>query len=412
MSLDSIFSKKPEWREVQRILKTFHQKGWEALLAGGGVRDALLENPPKDFDVAVSARPEEVLKLFPKAKDQWKRYGVVFLPLEGEGRTVEITTFRREHSYKDGRRPQFVEYTSSPKEDAKRRDFTVNALFYDVKNRQIMDFVDGLQDLKTRILRTVGEPKARFEEDYLRPLRALRFAHQLQFTIEPKTQQAIPPFAKKLQNLSKERIYNELLKMFSHGRMDQAIKILKEHSFFDVLFPFKEKDTDQPDLFWKTSFSYYKESSFMWAVLGLPYFYNSPKELMEFLQSMTAPLNVAKKSMKYIQGVKTLFSKSSFSEKLKAFSLGAEQIRELAQSFGKAYGLPWQSVEELFQEFQNRSPGNNKLPPPLITGEDLMKAGYPSGQIMGNLLKKAYDCQLEKNISKKEDVLKLILPNH
>ena len=411
MSLDSIFSKKPEWREVQGILKTFHQKGWEALLAGGGVRDALLGDPPKDFDIAVSARPEEVLKLFPKAKDQWKRYGVIFLPLEGEGKTVEITTFRKEHSYKDGRRPQFVEYTSSAKEDAKRRDFTMNALFYDVKNRQVLDFVDGLRDLKSLLLRTVGEPKARFEEDYLRPLRALRFAHQLQFTIESETQKAIPPFSGKLQNLSKERIYNELLKMFGNGRMDQAIKILRKHSFFDILFPFKEKVLDQPDLFWKTSFSFYEEPAFVWTVLGLPYFYNSPEKLKEFLLFMKAPLNVAKKSVKYIQGVKILLSKASFSEKLKAFSLGAEQIRELAQNFGKAYGLPWQSVEDLFQEFQNRSPGNSKLPPPLVTGADLMKAGYTSGQIMGDLLKKAYDLQLEKNISKKEDILRQILPN-
>ena len=412
MSLDSIFSKKPEWKEVQGILRTFHQKGWEALLAGGSVRDALLGNPPKDFDVAVSAPPEEVLRLFPRAKDQWKRYGVVFLPLEGEGKTIEITTFRKEHSYKDGRRPQFVEYTSSAKEDAKRRDFTVNALFYDIKSRQVLDFVDGLPDLKSRLLRTVGAPKARFEEDHLRPLRALRFAHQLQFTIDPKTQKEISPFAESLQNLSKERIYSELLQMFCKGRLDQATRILRDYSFFDILFPFKGKALDQPDLFWKTPFSYYEEPAFVWAVLGLPYFYNSPKELKEFLLSMKAPLNVAKKSMRYVQGVKTLFSKASFSEKLKAFSLGAEQTRELAQNFGKAYGLPWQSVEKLFQEFQIRSPGNSELPPPLVTGTDLMKAGYPSGRIMGDLLKKAYDFQLEKNISKKEDILRQILQNH
>ena len=450
MSINSIFSQKPEWEEIKTILKTFHQKGFEAVLAGGCVRDALLGKPSKDFDMAVSAPPEEVLKLFPKAKDLWKRYGVMFLPLQGVKKMVEITTFRKDHSYGDGRRPQFVEYTSSAKEDAKRRDFTVNALFYDIKNEKVLDFVGGVKDLKSRLLKTVGEPKERFEEDYLRPLRALRFAHQLNFVIDPKTQEAIPPFAEKLQTLSKERIYSELMKMFSHGSLDRAVKFLQDHSFFEVLFPFKEKPFGSSDLFWKNSFSFYEEPAFVWAVFGLPYFYHAPEKLMEFLQTLKTPLLVAKKSVRYIQGVRTLLSKSknslsgrgsvwekgetllpkskaSFVEKLRVFELGSNQVLELSQNFLHTFlneemkkTLPQSEeaksaleelsgmINESCQEFKVRSSGNDRLPPPLVTGEDLIKAGYSPGKDMGLLLKKAYNAQLEENISKKTIILNRI----
>ena len=433
MSITSIFSKKPEWEEVQAILRIFHQNKREAVLAGGCVRDALLGNPPMDFDVAVSAPPDEVLKLFPKAKDLWKRYGVIFLPLKEKGKILEITTFREDHSYGDGRRPQFVKYASSAKEDAKRRDFTVNALFYDMKSDQVLDFVEGLKDLKSRLLRTVGEPNERFKEDYLRPLRALRFSHQLNFHIESKTQKAIPPFASQLQKLSKERIYSELIKMFSCGSMDRSVKILKDHSFFKVLFPFENEPMDSSEFFWKTPFSFYHESDFAWTVFGLPYFYHSPEKWMDFLKNdLKAPHAVAKKSCHYIQGIKTLLSEQniSFVEKVKVFELGANQIMELSQSFGtalldqevkKTSGKKQsetvqtqeeelsQKLKKLLQEFQARSQGQDQLPPPLVTGADLIKAGYTSGKHMGQMLKKAYNFQIEENISEKKVILNQIL---
>ncbi|MCY4512284.1 MAG: CCA tRNA nucleotidyltransferase [Bdellovibrionales bacterium] len=433
MSITSILSKKPEWEEIQATLKIFHQNKWEAVLAGGCVRDALLGKPPMDFDVAVSASPEEVLRLFPKAKDLWKHYGVIFLPLKEKGKILEITTFREDHSYGDGRRPQFVRYTSSAKEDAKRRDFTVNALFYDIKSNQVLDFVNGLKDLKSHLLKTVGEPEERFKEDYLRPLRALRFSHQLNFQIESKTQKAIPLFAGKLQTLSKERIYSELVKMFSRGSMGQAVKILKDYSFFKVLFPFENEPINSSEFFWKNSFSFYHEPAFAWTVFSLPYFYHSPEKWMGFLKdNLKAPQAIAKKSCNYMQGVKTLLSKqeSSFVEKLKVFELGANQITELSQSFGKALLNQEvkrtleqkqseaakaqeeelsQKLKKLFQEFQTRSQGHNKLPSPLVTGADLIKAGHTSGRHMGQMLKKAYNFQVEENISEKDTVLNWIL---
>ena len=283
--IEAILSKNPLWGEVKEVLKRLHQKGWDAVLAGGAVRDALLGKPPKDFDVAVSALPEEVLKLFPQAQGRWKHYGVVFLPLSQKGKNLEITTFRKDQDYEDGRRPRFVKYTSLKEEDARRRDFTVNALFYDTKNHCVLDFVQGLTDLKSGVLRTVGHPQDRFEEDRLRPLRALRFAHQLEFDLEPETGKAIPVFAKRLKGVSKERLYDELLKMFFCGREGKAIKLLKEYSFFDILFPFQKKPLpEDPFLFWDQSFSFHSEPAFVWAVLGLPYFYSCPEEFQSLFE--------------------------------------------------------------------------------------------------------------------------------
>ena len=406
--MESVFSKNPEWREVKQTLKAIHRKGWEALLAGGGVRDALLGRSPKDFDVATSARPEEILRLFPRGKGIWKKYGVVFLPLSESGGNLEITTFRKERSYRDGRRPGVVEYTSSPEEDAKRRDFTVNALFYDVRAGKVLDFVGGMEDLKACILRAVGDPETRFQEDHLRPLRALRFAHRLGFDMDPETARAVPLFANRLKKISRERIQDELLKLFSVGPLDRAVKILKEYSFCEVALPFGgKKPFGPPDLFWKQPFSFLKEPAFMWSALGLPFFFLSPEELKNFLLSLKSPLSVSSKSLLYVKNVKTLLSSDSLAEKIRAFSSEGERVRELAQNFVKAYDLSV-SVEDLFREFQVRC-SNGKLPPPLVTGRDLLKTGSPAGREMGEALKRIYDYQLENNISRKEDIPKRLL---
>ena len=410
--IESVLSKSPLWEEVKEALKRLHQEGWEAVLAGGGVRDALLGKPPKDFDVAVSASPDEVLRIFPRAQGPWKRYGVVFLPLLEKGKTLEITTFRKDQDYKDGRRPRLVEYTSLKEEDAKRRDFTVNALFYDIKSSQVLDFVQGLKDLGSGVLRTVGCPEERFEEDRLRPLRALRFSHQLEFSIEPETGKAISGFAKRLQGVSKERLYDELLKMFLCGRWNKAIKLLHEYAFFDILFPFQKQSVlKDPFLFWNRSFSVNTEPAFIWAVLGLPYFYNCPEEFQIFLkENFKAPSAISKKSTEYIKNVATFLSDKPFVEKLTAFSLGKKQTKELAENFAEAIRHPQRNqIEELFNAFQDREKKEGGLPDPLLTGEDLLKAGYLAGPRLGTLLKKAFSYQIEKKVSQKEEVLSYLL---
>src|SRR6478609_12074250 len=156
--------------ELARRLNT---AGHEALFAGGWVRDRLLGREPKDFDIATSARPEEVVKLFPGANEVGAHFGVVIAKLRGQH--VEIATFRTDGSYKDGRRPESVTF-ATPEEDAQRRDFTVNGLFERPESGEVIDFVGGVADLRAGVLRAIGEPPARFQEDGLRLLRAVRFA--------------------------------------------------------------------------------------------------------------------------------------------------------------------------------------------------------------------------------------------
>ena len=159
-----------------------HGAGFQALLAGGSVRDLLMKRAPHDFDIATDATPDEVASLFPQALTVGRQFGVTILPFQvgDEAFQIEVATFREDLEYKDGRRPEGVKF-STAKADAQRRDFTVNALFMDPLTGVISDFVDGQKDIRSRILRTVGVPHERFNEDKLRLLRAVRFSAQLDF---------------------------------------------------------------------------------------------------------------------------------------------------------------------------------------------------------------------------------------
>ena len=162
-------------------------------------------------------------------------------------------------------------------EDAKRRDFTINALFYDSQREELIDFVAGLKDLQNKILRTVGKPEKRFKEDHLRVLRTLRLAHQLGFQIDEETKKALPVFTQKIKTISRERVLEETIKMFSVGRIGSALKSLKEYAVFQFVFPgltanFKSPYLKNPFDFWNKNFSSYTEQAFFWTSIGLPFF--------------------------------------------------------------------------------------------------------------------------------------------
>ena len=150
---------KLNWPKIENVIKTLSDKGFQVVIAGGAVRDILLKKSPKDIDLATSAKAEDVLKIFPSAKGKFAKYGVVVIPLK-QGERLELTSFRKDDLYKDGRRPDSISY-SSMKEDAKRRDFTINALFYDSQSEEIIDFIGGLKDLQNKILRAVGKADER-----------------------------------------------------------------------------------------------------------------------------------------------------------------------------------------------------------------------------------------------------------
>ncbi len=196
--------------KVEEIIKVLIEHGFEAYAVGGCVRDSILGKEPEDWDITTSARPEEVKQLFRRTVDTGIQHGTITVMLEKNG--FEVTTYRIDGDYEDGRHPTNVEFTSNLEEDLKRRDFTINAMAYN-SSTGLVDCFDGIGDLERKIIRCVGSPEDRFEEDALRILRAVRFAAQLGFAIEDKTQNAIVKKAETLEKISAERIRVELSKL-------------------------------------------------------------------------------------------------------------------------------------------------------------------------------------------------------
>ena len=194
------------------IARRLQRAGFAAFWVGGCVRDFLLGREPQDFDIATDARPEQVEKLFRKTIPVGRKFGVMVVVEDKQ--QFQVATFRAEADYQDGRRPEKVVFASA-EADALRRDFTVNGLFYDPLTEKIHDWVGGEKDLRAKIIRTIGAPEERFAEDHLRLLRAVRFAAQLDFEIEPRTFAAIQSLAPKIKLISAERVRDELIKLFA-----------------------------------------------------------------------------------------------------------------------------------------------------------------------------------------------------
>ena len=204
------------------IAKTLREAGNQALFAGGCVRDLLLGFTPKDFDVATSARPEQIVKLFPRTQSVGAHFGVILV--QHGGVATEVATFRHDGAYLDGRRPDTVQFSTDPREDVERRDFTINGMLLDPATDEVLDFVGGRADLAAKVMRTIGDPAQRFGEDKLRMLRAVRFAARLDFTIYPATAQAIRSLAADIGQVSHERTRDELTRMLTEGTCAPSVR--------------------------------------------------------------------------------------------------------------------------------------------------------------------------------------------
>lgn len=216
------------------LARTLKAAGHEALFAGGSVRDRLLGRDPKDYDIATSAVPAEVVRLFPGANEVGAHFGVVIA--KRGGHHVEIATFRTDGSYRDGRRPEAVTF-STPEEDAHRRDFTINGLFEVPETGEVIDFVGGLADLKAGVIRAIGDAGARFTEDGLRLLRAVRFASRLGFAIEAETMNSLKERAHLLDRISPERIRDEFSKILTCPRRRRGVEHLVESGLIGRFLP-------------------------------------------------------------------------------------------------------------------------------------------------------------------------------
>jgi poly(A) polymerase len=217
-----------------RVIRRLRANGHAALLAGGCVRDMLLGRRPADYDVATSATPPQVRKLFGHVLMVGAQFGVAIV-IEGR-RKIEVASFRSDLAYTDGRRPDGVVF-SDPRQDALRRDFTINGMFFDLVEGQVIDYVGGQADLSAGIIRAIGQPELRFAEDYLRMLRAVRFAARLGFAIDPATAAAIAQYADRIGRISGERIREELEKMFAHAAAAEAVERLHELGLLPAILP-------------------------------------------------------------------------------------------------------------------------------------------------------------------------------
>ncbi len=233
-------SKSPAEQAAYNVVAVLRERGYQAFYAGGCVRDRLLGHIPDDYDVATDATPDIVLATFPRTFAVGAHFGVVLVAApQGDGTEIqtEVATFRTDGTYSDGRRPDAVQYATDPREDVQRRDFTINGMLYNPLADEVLDFIGGQSDLQAKLVRAIGNPQRRFTEDKLRMLRAVRFASRLGFALEPATEAAIREQATTIHQVSPERVRDELTRMLTEGHAAQAFELLDRTGLLREVLP-------------------------------------------------------------------------------------------------------------------------------------------------------------------------------
>jgi poly(A) polymerase/tRNA nucleotidyltransferase (CCA-adding enzyme) len=231
-------------KEVSYVTESLEKAGFEAFLVGGCVRDLILGREPKDWDVTTNAKPDEIIAIFPKTfyENTFGTVGIVNESTENETlKVVEVTPYRLESEYSDNRHPDIVTFSQNLEDDQKRRDFTMNSLAYSVSENKLVDLYDGQKDIKDKIIRTVGEPADRFNEDGLRILRAIRFQAELGFDVSPETEKAILENGHLLKNISRERIRDEFTKLIMSKNPMKGLMVMKKLGILQFIIPELEK---------------------------------------------------------------------------------------------------------------------------------------------------------------------------
>jgi len=445
---------------AKSIVAKLQNFGFETYYAGGFVRDMLLGFPAgksPDIDIATSARPQEIIKIFKNTKEVGISFGVV-LVIEKKI-AFDVATFRSDGKYADGRKPQSVSFCCA-QEDAKRRDFTINGMFYDPINEKVIDFVGGQDDLKNEIIRTIGDACERFGEDYLRMLRALRFSARFGFEIEESALEAMKKLSVNIKKISAERIYKELTLSFC-GAPAKTLEILDETGLLKEILPevFSLHGIQQPpefhpegDCFVHTlkAMRYvenlirkfnkdetslredqrnvvcdnYKRTVLVWSVLlhdiGKPATmtiedrirFNRHDEKSAILAQIIAKrLKMPSAETKDISScvmnhMKFMYVQKMKAGKLKTFmarkTIDIEIILHEADCFA-SHGM-MDNAEFLLKKFAETPPESIK-PKPVVDGNDLIAIGFVQGKELGNVLKEIYEKQLDNCLSSKEEAL-------
>ena len=376
-----------------KVIKRLQRSGFRALLAGGCVRDMLLRRRAKDHDVATDAQPRDVIRLFKRTLKVGAKFGVVIVLIEGQ--QVEVATFRTEAGYADGRHPGSVEFSTAA-EDAGRRDFTINGMFYDPLEKKVIDYVDGQADLKSRIVRTIGSPAERFGEDYLRMLRAVRFSTQLDFEIESSTWSAVCRNAKKIAKISGERIAMELEGILVHPNRAAGALMLIESGLAKVIFSGFAGEQAKSAISVLSQMR--KKVDF---ALAMACFFAGCETEFAILSCRILKLSRSRnKHIKFLLANrgKLLDERMSLADLKK---LLAEpyfwDLYELQRAIQKAKGDGRKGIAALIalRKRINELGDVELQPEPLLNGHDLIRLGAVPGPALGQLAEEMYIAQLE-----------------
>jgi len=438
------------------IIQTLRQQGFQAYLVGGCVRDLLLQREPADYDIATSATPTQVMEIFPETYAVGAQFGVVLVPLpqSEEQRTngddnaspkahaVEVATFRSDHGYSDGRRPDEVRFTQDPREDVARRDFTINGMMLDPVSGEVLDFVGGRRDLEAGIIRAIGDPAQRFAEDKLRMLRAVRFAARFEYEIATETLAAIQRFAREIQIVSRERVRDELTKMLIEGHARRAFLLLDESGLLQEVLPeiTAMKGVEQPpefhpegDVFVHTlllleNLPYPCPPTLAWGALlhdvGKPATFRVAPDRIRFDNHVDVGVKIAEEicgrlrfsnhdtaqilalvdnHMRFSHA--TRMNQSTLKKFLRLPGFEEHLALHRADSLASHGNL---STYEFVRQKLAEIPAEKIRPTALVTGDDLIAAGYAPGPKFREILEAVEDAQLEGRLLSHDTALEFV----
>ncbi len=457
-------------QNATNIVRTLRERGHQAYFAGGCVRDLLLGRDPADYDVATDATPQQVMRIFPQTFAVGAQFGVVLVPLsdaaevdvsadaraeartqfpssasEGSRRsktTVEVATFRSDVGYSDGRHPDEVRFTRDPREDVQRRDFTINGMMLNPLTNEVLDFVGGRDDLAAGIVRAIGDPERRFSEDKLRMLRGVRFAARFGYTIDPLTFAAMQRLAPQIHQVSQERVREELTKMLTEGRAQRAFQLLDESGLLAQVLPeiSKMKGVEQPpqyhpegDVFVHTLLLLEKlpagcSKTLAWGALlhdvGKPPTFRVAPDRIRFDGHVDIGVKMAAEICRRLRfsndetdrilalvdhhmrfghvfrmkesTLKKFLRLPAFDEHLELHRLDSLSSHGLLEAYDyvreKLHSIPPEAIR----------------PTPLVTGDDLIEAGYEPGPRFKEILEAVEDAQLEGRLTSRDAAMEFV----
>ncbi len=441
-------------QHAAEIVRTLRERGHQAYLAGGCVRDLLLSREPADYDVATDATPKQVMQIFPQTFAVGEQFGVVLVP-ESSGApaatarrgghhkgAIEVATFRSDVGYSDGRHPDEVRFTKDPREDAQRRDFTINGMRLDPAPNEVLDFVGGRNDLQAGIVRAIGDPERRFTEDKLRMLRGVRFAARFDYQIDPATLAAMQKLAPKIHQVSCERVRDELTKMLTEGQARRAFQLLDLTGLLREVLPeiAAMKGVEQPpqyhpegDVFVHTLLLLDKlpagcSKTLAWGALlhdvGKPPTFRVAPDRIRFDGHVEIGVKMASEICRRLR-----FSNDETNQILALVDnhMRFGQVERMKQSTLKKFlrlpafdeHLELHRIDclsshgqldayEYSREQLRSMPPEAIRPTPLITGRDLIEAGYEPGPRFKEILDAVEDAQLEGRLTSREAALEFV----